>query len=302
MSEIYAGRVREAMAGAIDTRKLAEAWAALHPKEFASKGVPGAAFARGHGSSLESPAPEAGSSRRARTPLADGDATKAISPVLSQFLAAAARAIQAALRRVLPGAWTEGWALGRLSAQASVRAAQTGSSALEAVDWGSWMPGDVEAAYQVAGSGLRDLLASQDVNIKSIAASRLEELGNVLAEYAGSPETERPLTGPVPPVYSVEALERELKGVLDSPERAYMVAHTEIARAAQAAATETYREMGVAEVRISTAGDERVCPVCEAAEARGPVPVGTITVPLHPLCRCATVAALAPLRELAGAS
>lgn len=257
LTEIYAGRVREALAGAVDTRTLAEAWIAIHP--------PGAA--------------------------------KALSQALKAFLARASTAVQAALRKVLPGAWTEGYALGRASATASARAAVDGSSALAAVDWRNWEPGDVEAAYQVAGSGLRDLLASQDVNIKSIAGSRIEELGDVLAEYISSPEVHRSpdLSVPVAPVYSTDALAARLRTVLDDPGRAYMVAHTEIARAAQAAATETFRDMGVPEVRISTAGDDRVCPVCDAAEKRGAVPVGEIAVPLHPLCRCATVAASKPL-------
>lgn len=261
LTDIYARKLSEALTASIDARKLAEAWAALHPKGFA--------------------------------------ASKAIPPELSAFLARAATAITAALKRVLPGAWTEGWALGQQSAKASATALADGSAALDNVDWGEWQPGDVEAAYQVAGPGLRDLLASQDVNIKSIASSRLEELGDVLAEYISSPETERPLTGPIPPMYSVDALAAKLKSVLGNPANARMVAQTEIARASQAAATVTFRDMGVSMVRVSTAADARVCVACRSAEQAGAQPLGTYTVPLHPMCRCATVAALP---ALAGAS
>ena len=259
LSRIYADKVRAALTGAIDTRKLAEAWAALHPKGFA--------------------------------------AAKALPPALSAFLARAGQAIMAALRKVLPDAWTEGWTLGQQSAIASALSAA--SADLPAVNWGDWTPGDVEAAYQVAGSGLRDLLASQEVTIKSIAGSRLEELGNILADYLSSPETERPLLPePVPPMYSVDALAEALGGVLDNPDMAWMVAQTEIARAQSQAAQWVFQSIGVGQVRVSTAGDRRVCPACASAERAGAQPVGTYSVPLHPLCRCATVAVSPPLSPL----
>lgn len=256
LSRIYAGKVRDALKGAVDTRKLAHAWIAMH-----------------HG------------------------AVKAIPPALAAFLERAREAITAALRKVLPNAWTEGWALGQQSAVASAASRSVQASAdLPAVNWGDWHPGDPEAAYQVSGSGLRDLLASQEVTIKSITGSRLEELGDILARYISSPETERPLLPePVPPMYSVDALAQELEGVLDNPERALMVAHTEIARAQSQAAQWVFQQMGVGLVRISTAGDTRVCPRCAAAESAGAQPVGEYTVPLHPMCRCAVVAVSPPL-------
>lgn len=269
--KVYEPRVREAFAGAVDTRKLAEAWAALHPRSFAAaKGAP--------------------------------------DPLAAQFLARAAAALQAALRGVLPDLHAEAWALGQQSALASARAASlhkaAASAGLPAVNWAGWTPGDPEAARQVAGSGLRDLLASQDVTIKSIASTRLEELGDVLAQYVGSPESQRPLLPePVPPMYSVDALAARLRGVLDNPSRALMVAHTEVARAQSQAAQWTFGHVGVGMVAVSSADDQRVCPRCQAAEDAGAQPVGAYTVPLHPMCRCALVAAqppLAPLPRLPG--
>ncbi len=259
LSGIYAGKLREALTSAVDTRQLARDWIAQHP---------------------------------------DGNVAKALPAPVTGFLAAARQAVTAALAKVLPGAWTEGWALGQQSAQASAAAAaaatpREASAALEAVDWAGWQPGDVEAAYQVAGSGLRDLLASQDVNIKSIAASRLEELGDVLAEHLSSPETSGPVT------YSVDSLATALEDVLDNPSRAEMVAQTEIARAQSAAARWVFQQIGVSLVRISTAGDTRVCNLCRTAEGAGPQPIGTYAVPLHPLCRCATISAMPPLTPLA---
>lgn len=260
LSRIYAGKLRHELKSAIDTRKLAEAWAALHPQGFTAK---------------------------------------ALDPSLQAFLARARDAIMAALAKILPGAWTEGWALGQQSALASAASLSGPSATVPAVDWGEWEPGDVEAAYQVAGSGLRDLLASQEITIKSIAGSRLEELGDILARYISSSETERPyLPEPVPPMYSVDALADELEGVLDNPERAMMVAHTEIARAQSQAAQWVFQSIGVTQVQVSTADDRRVCPRCQAAEDAGAQPVGTYSVPLHPMCRCAIVAAMPPLAAI----
>jgi hypothetical protein len=79
---LYAAQVREAVAGSVDTRKLAEAWVALHPSS-----VP--------------------------------QASKAISPALSAFLGRASQAVQNALKPVLTRLWTEGWVLGNRSALAA---------------------------------------------------------------------------------------------------------------------------------------------------------------------------------------
>lgn len=262
LSGIYAGRLREALKDAVDTRALARDWVAQHP-----------------------PAPA-------------GQVTKALPGSVTAFLAGTRAAIEGALRKVLPSARAEGWVLGQQSAQASAAAAAAptpaeASAALGAVDWAGWQPGDPEAAYQVAGTGLRDLLASQDVQIKSIASSRLEELGDVLAEHLSSPETSGPVT------YSVDSLAASLEDVLDNPARAEMVAVTEIARAQSAAASWVFQQMGVSLVRVSTAGDRRVCPRCLAAEAAGAQPIGTYSLPIHPSCRCAMCGASPPLTPLA---
>ena len=255
--DIYAEKIRKALTGAVDARKLAEAWAALHPSDFAAKGI---------------------------------------TPGMGPFRARANQAIEAALRDVLPDAWAEGWALGQQSAQALILD-------MPEVDWAGWVPGDPDAARQVAGGGLRDLLADQEITIKSIASSRLEELGDILAEYIGSTEAIRPLLpAPVPPMFSVDALAQALKGVLDNPSRAYMVAQSEIARAQGKAAEWSFRQQGLSQEEISTAGDARVCPTCAAAEQAGPQPIGTYSLGLHPLCRCAKIPVPLQAPAMAGAS
>jgi hypothetical protein len=248
---MYADRIRKALAGAVDTAKLAEAWQALHPK----------------------------------------DVTKAIAPALSAFLGAARRALTAALTAVLRRLYAEGWVLGQ-------QAARKLTDGLGEVDWGAWTPGDYEAAEAIAGPGLRQLLANSGITIKSIAKSRIEELAEVLEATLQSEVVHRPpLPEPLPPVLSVSDLARQLQEVLDNPANAELVAQAEIGRAQAEAARTVYAETGVAEVEISTAEDAKVCPICEAAAAVGPHPVGTPPmVLLHPRCRCAELPVLAGAR------
>ena len=251
--KIYAGRIRDALAAAIDTGKLAEAWQALHPTAV----------------------------------------TKAIPSALTVFLARARDAIIAALRAILPQAWTEGWVLGRQAALAVL-------GGLEEVDWGAWTPGDYAAAEAISGPGLRQLLDAADITIQSIAESRLEELSAVLEETLASDVMHRrPLPAPLEPSLSVGDLARQLRDVLDNPARAELVAQAEIGRAQAEAARTEYAQAGTAEVEISTAEDDKVCPVCDAARAVGPHPLGSPPmVLLHPRCRCAELPVLAGAHEV----
>lgn len=227
-------------------------------------------------------------------PRGTGDVSR---PVLKQFLSRAREAITSALQRVLGRLWPEGWVLGQKSADAVL-------AGVEDVDWGTWTPGDYEAAEQIAGPGLRQLLGEAGIIIRSIAETRLEELSDVLERSLSSDVTQREFNGPVPLTLSVDSLARELENVLDNPSRAELVAQAEIARAQSAAAMRAYAEDGVAEVIWSTAEDAKVCPRCDEAEAAGPVALGTVfpgvevpAPPGHPRCRCAVVPA--PLRAAA---
>jgi len=217
------------------------------------------------------------------------DVTKATSPVLSVFLGRARQAISNALRDVLTKLWTEAWVLGNRSALAAV-------DSLADVDWGGWTPGDYAAADAIAGPGLRQLLAEAGIRIKSIAESRLEELSAVLEATLRSDEILRtPGTEPLPPFLSVGDLAERLRLVLDNPRNAELVAQAEIARAQATAARQVYLETGRSEVEISTAEDDKVCPVCEAAAQLGAHPIGAPPmVPLHPRCRCAELPVLEP--------
>jgi len=216
------------------------------------------------------------------------DVSKAIPAALSAFLGRARQAISDALRNVLVRLWTEAWVLGNRAALAAVDGLDP--------DWGSWTPGDYAAAEAIAGPGLRQLLAEAGIRIKSIAESRLEELSAVLEATLRSDAIRRtPGTEPLPPFLSVQDLAKRLETVLDNPKNAELVAQAEIARAQATAARQVYLETGRSEVEISTAEDDKVCPVCAAAAELGAHPVGEPPlVPLHPRCRCAELPVLEP--------
>jgi hypothetical protein len=245
---VYSERIREELAAAIDTRKLAETWRALHP-----------------------------------------GTVKAAGPALAAFLKRALDALVAALERILPQAWTEGWVLGQQAAQAVL--------ADGTADWGGWTPGDYAAAELIAGPGLRQLLDAEGIVIRSIAGTRIEEIAELLEATLASDITGQPPREPgeeFRPVLSVAGLAARLEEILDNPERAELVAQAEIGRAQAEAARTAYAAEGVTEVEISTAHDDRVCEICRAAAAAGPHPVGTAPMALlHPRCRCAELPVLA---------
>ena len=204
--------------------------------------------------------------------LATGSATEHQA---ATWLRQYAPAVQDALGDAVEGARADGWAIG------SVSASQLGG--IQA-DMAGWEPGASQVARELAGNlgtgdGLADMLRDVKITIKSVAQSRLEELGRVLAQGARDG-------------LSADDLAALIEGVLSNPERARMIALTEVSRAANSAAMWTYRLQGVTDLVWLTAEDDHVCPDCDAEEARGARPVNEPPdAPLHPLCRCARVPA-----------
>jgi SPP1 gp7 family putative phage head morphogenesis protein len=195
-------------------------------------------------------------------------------------------AIEAALGRVLEGVWTDGYLIGATSATAAVETLEAGLPLDTAVaDVGTWAAGDTEAARLLLGqagdgSGLAELLDEFQITIKSIASSRLDELGRALAEGAARGD-------------SADTIADNITALLSNPSRAQMIATTELARAVSAAAVAHYEARGYREIEWLTAEDDRVCPICGGNEDAGPVrigemfPSGVPRPPGHPWCRCA---------------
>jgi SPP1 gp7 family putative phage head morphogenesis protein len=211
------------------------------------------------------------------------------------------RLLAASLRNVMQPLWTEGYALGAISARHAVavmaEAPSSGDSASGLVtklsgdpyqlvttpDWSGWQPGDVDAAAKVAtGPRLTQLLQQWGINvIQSVSQTKLGDLAQLIASALADGK-------------SSGQLAQEITELLSVPSRARMIAQTEISRASSAATLDTYLEQGISTKEILVAPDERVCPVCRAAEAEGPIPLtqpfdnGMDAPPFHPFCRCAS--------------
>lgn len=268
----WAGRLSQALAGAIDTTALADDWTA----------------ARGIGKTA------VGDHQPTAATVAD--ALIWLTTRVTVGGADVRGAVHGVLEEILDGVWTDGYYVGDRSAvwaarEEIVRAAVRLGEQLPAdvtihtnvtatIDWGGWAPGDTDAAKRVLGGGLERLLEQAGQTIGSVAQHRLEDLAEVLADGL-----ERGL--------APETIARGLGDVLEDPRWASLVAETEVSRAISVASQDRYLSIGVTANTWMTAADQRVCPACRDNEAEGPVsvgqsfPSGVSGPPGHPRCRCA---------------
>lgn len=182
------------------------------------------------------------------------------------------------LRQMLNELWREGWFLGAESGRAVARTS--------APDWGDWSPGNPSAARIVRTA--KDLKRWLDTyGIATIRAIEENRMGELAARLHRSLEEG----------WATRRLADEIEDVLMNPKRAGMIARTETARAVSQGTLAEYRHAGVERVMWVTADDATVCPPCDANEAMGAVPTGSVfsgtmtdAPPGHPNCRCAIVA------------
>lgn len=151
----------------------------------------------------------------------------------------------------------------------------------QGTDWDSWTPGHPRAA-ELAGDQLAELLDDAGVTINSVAKHRFDDMAQILADGIARGDT-------------ADKLGKALEDVLQAPEWARLVAETETTRAVSAAALQNYQRAGLTAATWAIGPDQRVCPICEANAAQGPVPLGERFSsgdrfpPGHPRCRCALV-------------
>ncbi|MFJ6085166.1 phage portal protein [Streptomyces sp. NPDC092369] len=185
--------------------------------------------------------------------------------------------LPASIQQTMDDLYRDGFVIGHSSAESVLLG--------RPVDWSNWRPGDVEAARLLMGrnadgGGLDALLSDRGLIIRSIANTRLNELGRALARGAARGD-------------SADTIARNISSLLSDPARAEMIATTELARAISAASVSTYRVNGIDLVEWITAVDERVCPLCFTNSEAGPTrleaefPSGVYMPPAHPFCRCA---------------
>lgn len=261
----WAPLIAAALTGAVSARALAEAFLRDHP----------------------------GAAATTDTATAADQAARALTPQATEWAARERDVIEAALERALRGLWSDGYLIGATSAQGVIQALDAGRP-LEtaAADTGAWAVGDTEAAQLLLGElgqgdGLRELLDREQIRIKSIADSRLDELGRHLAAGAARGD-------------SADTIAADITALLSNPARAQMIAATELARAVSAGTVDGYKQSGVTHAAWSTAYDLRVCPACDANEAEGahelgiPFTSGAVYPPQHPMCFPAGVVVTGP--------
>jgi SPP1 gp7 family putative phage head morphogenesis protein len=247
----WAPRIAAAFRGAVNPRRLAEAWLALNPR----------------------------SSARRKT-----DRIRDLNEQAERWLDKNAPDLAAAIEDTLGGIYTDGYLIGLIAAE-DAAGVQAGITA--GINWDTWKPGDPTAADLLRGptgdgAGLESLLTDAGVTIRSIAATRVKTLGRVLAE--GAERGDSPTT-----------IAKAIEGLLTDATRAEMIATTELCRAVSQASIRAYLANGIERVTWASAGDGRVCPICQTNAEAGPrrpgaqFPSGQTSPPGHPWCRCALV-------------
>jgi SPP1 gp7 family putative phage head morphogenesis protein len=96
---------------------------------------------------------------------------------------------------------------------------------------------------------------------------------------------------------SADEMTAAVEGILSGADSRALMLGTDVltSRAMSQGALDLYKADGLEQVDYVTAGDQRVCPQCAAAEENGPYALTDAPVPgLHPLCRC-TLAPVVPL-------
>jgi SPP1 gp7 family putative phage head morphogenesis protein len=185
------------------------------------------------------------------------------------------QAIRGVVSQVLGDLWAEGFAVGRESAREQL------SSAYDSAFWSAWTPGDAAAARLAAGPGLQQLLDDYGIQtIKSVTQTKMHDLADALAEGFEDGD-------------SADTIAKSIEQILSSPQRALMVAGTELNRATTQASVAEYKKADQDGKVWSSAKDDRVCPHCKRNVEQGTIPIdqaydtGDIFTPGHPECRCA---------------
>lgn len=139
--------------------------------------------------------------------------------------------------------------------------------------WSEWKPGDRDTGELLRGGGFTGLLDDADIRIKGITDSLLDRMGTVLADGLADGK-------------SIDQIAADMHGIVTDPQRAWLIADTEVNRAVSTATLTTYADHEVAEWDLLVSPG--ACPVCVAAAAANPHPVTDTEIPpLHPRCRCA---------------
>jgi hypothetical protein len=193
------------------------------------------------------------------------------------------------LQSVLTTAATDAWVGGALIAAATVPAKVTkaGPTNLSAnqqgslppsmadTDWGAWTPGWAGAAATISDPGLDAVLSGLGFTLKGLASSTIDQIGSQIAQGVASGA-------------SMDSIAMGLRDYVGGDaSRAFTIADTECARAAQDASMQTYQANGIEMLDWLVAVDP--CDDCQANADGGPYATADFPdLPAHPRCRCAS--------------
>lgn len=204
------------------------------------------------------------------TPLGT-DASAAVADAYAAQIRLDSTQLDDTLRRMLADAWLVG---GKDALDQLPDATGSLAGAVREVDWGAWQPGHPRAAGLLSGQGFDDLLAQADITLRGVDDITRRRIGRALEQG-------------VREGWSVQHIATDITAVLDDPDRAALIAVTEVNRAMTQASVGMYRDNGLRQWDLLIAPG--ACPHCTAVAAANPHPLSDVVdmPPLHPRCRCA---------------
>jgi 8-oxo-dGTP pyrophosphatase MutT (NUDIX family) len=203
-----------------------------------------------------------------------------LTVLAAAWLATLRQRIIAALTQQIAGLYVDGFAIGTAAARELV-----GAGPMQLDGWRPGRTGDAERLILEANGAdaLRALYTAAQASIQGMADSRIAAVAKLLAQAVIGAQ-------------SPGALALALRDYLGDASRAWRLALSELTRASSTGAQYIYGRTGVATHQWITAGDTKVCVICQANERQGPIPLGLpfesgdLAAPAHPGgCRCATV-------------
>lgn len=187
------------------------------------------------------------------------------------------------LNNALGRLYADGWVLGvdiglyKVAKSSGIRKSPTRrqlQNALE-IDWDEWTPGNRSASLLLRPTGgLARLLNNRGIKIQEMGRTTLDRIGTRLADGL--------LAG-----LSRSQIARTLEDVIEDPERAVIIAGTEMSNAVVLSNLEIYEDSGVEMLEWLVADP---CELCEDNYNQSPIRIDEEwrhgEPPVHPNCEC----------------
>lgn len=219
----------------------------------------------------------------------------------------------AELKVTLGKIYNDGYLFGNDSAkqemvQAITQKAQPSLKDIKNVNWSEWKAGNKDAAKLLnQPKGLSTLMRSRGVTLQGINNTTADRIGTHLAyalSHGFSPSSQvdniLDILSPLREKIAKE-LGADLTKMMSDPERALMIAQTEMSRAVSVASRETYLDTGVELVEWITSDP---CDTCAENSDVSPIPIddefpsGDTEPPAHPNCVCDLAPYMVDMRNI----